>query len=148
MKRKTAIAVSKILPRRLPEAFVSYYLDGEDPRRDLPHVWKTSKPFPKSRRKTTAARRAAKGKPCLMNVVGVCNHNPETTVLAHFRWLGECGTGIKPRDEQGAHACSECNRWTDSPTPKERDETYERDRNYYAARALVRMRLLDALDAF
>lgn len=78
--------------------------------------------------------------PCLMNVANVCSYDPEKTVLIHFRWLGECGTGFKPPDEQGVHGCSECNRWTDSPTPRERNETYESDRNFYAARALARMR--------
>lgn len=93
--------------------------------------------------KMTPARKAARGQPCLINVAGVCNHNPETTVLVHFRWLGECGTSYKPGDWQAAHGCSECNRWTDSPTPKERNYTYESDRNYYAARALARMRRLE-----
>ena len=103
-------------------------------------------PMRKKSRKTTPARQAARGMPCLMNVAGVCNYNPETTVLAHFRWLGECGMGIKPSDAQGAWSCSECNRWSDSPTPNEsRDRlNYESNRNFYAARALVRMRILEA----
>lgn len=82
--------------------------------------------------------KSARGEACTLNVAGVCNGNPETTVFAHFRWLGDCGTGIKPSDVQGAYACSECNRWTDSPTPKERRPDYESDRNFYAARAQAR----------
>jgi hypothetical protein len=103
-------------------------------------------PMRKRSRKSSPMRIAARGMPCLMNVAGVCNYNQETTVLAHFRWLGDCGTGIKPTDQQGAWSCAECNRWSDSPTPAEsRDRLkYESDRNFYAARALVRMRILEA----
>lgn len=81
---------------------------------------------------------SARAEVCTMNVSGVCNYNPETVVFAHFRWLGDCGTGIKPSDLQGAYACSECNRWTDSPSPKERNVAYESDRNFYGMRAMVR----------
>ena len=88
-------------------------------------------------------RKAARGMPCTLNVAGVCNYDPETTVLAHLRWLGGCGTGFKPSDLQAVNSCSACNTWTDSPTPRQRNETYESDRNFYAARALYRMRVLD-----
>ena len=88
--------------------------------------------------RSNSIRQSAKGELCTMQVVGVCNNNPETTVFAHFRWIGGCGTGIKPSDLQGGFACSECNRWTDSPTPKERDAEYESDRNFYAARSIAR----------
>ncbi len=39
---------------------------------------------------------------------GYCNGNPETTVLAHIRIAGLCGTGIKPPDLIAAIACSSC----------------------------------------
>lgn len=44
----------------------------------------------------------------MVRLPGVCNHDPETTVLAHYRLAGTCGTGIKPNDEQAAWACSAC----------------------------------------
>jgi hypothetical protein len=99
----------------------------------------------KSRKRSTPAQAAARGQKCLLNVSGVCNYNSETVVLVHFRWLGDCGCGIKPTDEQGCPACSACNAWTDSPTPRQaRDRLqYESDRNFYAARALVRLRHLE-----
>lgn len=102
-------------------------------------------PMRKSRTRTTAMRQSARGMPCLLNVAGVCNYDHATVVLAHFRWLGNCGTGIKPPDEQGVPACSACNTWTDSPTPAQaRDRLqYESDRNFYAARALVRLRMIE-----
>lgn len=41
-----------------------------------------------------------------MRLPGVCNGNPETTVLAHIKhgWYGS----IKPPDIIGVHACSAC----------------------------------------
>jgi Protein of unknown function (DUF1364) len=41
-------------------------------------------------------------------VPGICSFNPETTVLAHYRLSGLCGTGIKPLDLIGAWCCSDC----------------------------------------
>ena len=35
-----------------------------------------------------------------MNVAGVCNYDPATVILAHFRWLGDCGEAFKPTDLQ------------------------------------------------
>lgn len=48
-----------------------------------------------------------------------CNHNAETTVLAHYRLAGTCGIGMKPNDLQGAWACSACH-----------DEIDRRTRNF------------------
>ena len=53
-------------------------------------------------------RKLAKGQPCMIRVPGVCNRNSETTVLAHYRLAGTCGTGIKPPDALGAFSCSAC----------------------------------------
>jgi hypothetical protein len=59
--------------------------------------------------KQTKLTRAARGRECQVRVLGVCNGNPETTVLAHFRMSGtRCGVGLKPNDLQGAWACSSC----------------------------------------
>lgn len=52
--------------------------------------------------------KAARGRDCQVRIPGVCNGNPETTVLAHYRMAGTCGVGIKPHDMQGAWACSAC----------------------------------------
>jgi hypothetical protein len=52
--------------------------------------------------------KAAEGRDCQIRIPGVCNFNPYTTVLAHYRLAGTCGTGIKPDDAQGAWACSSC----------------------------------------
>lgn len=50
-------------------------------------------------------RKYAMGKPCLIRVPGVCNHNPETTVLCH---LNGAGLAVKHHDLFGAWGCSNC----------------------------------------
>ncbi len=57
--------------------------------------------------KTTKARKAARGQPCLIRLPG-CDGGGETTVLAHYRLAGYCGTGMKPPDALGAFACAAC----------------------------------------
>ena len=53
-------------------------------------------------------RKAAQGKPCMVRLPG-CNGRRDTTVLAHYRLAGYCGTGMKPDDYTfGAWACSDC----------------------------------------
>jgi len=44
----------------------------------------------------------------MVRLPGVCNHNLETTVLAHVRLAGVSGMGIKADDLLGAWACSSC----------------------------------------
>ena len=51
---------------------------------------------------------SARGEQCTVRLPGICNRNPETVVLAHYRLAGYCGTGIKPPDFMGAYACSNC----------------------------------------
>ena len=46
---------------------------------------------------------SARGERCQIRFPGICNHDPETTVFAHYRLAGYCGTGIKPPDFMGAY---------------------------------------------
>jgi hypothetical protein len=69
--------------------------------------------------------KAARDRDCRVRVPGVCNRDPETTVLAHFRLTGtRCGVGLKPHDLQAAWACSACHDAVDfrSKTEFSRDE--------------------------
>lgn len=50
----------------------------------------------------------ARGRECQVRLPEICNGNPETVVLAHYRMSGICGTGMKPDDLLGAWACSGC----------------------------------------
>lgn len=59
-------------------------------------------------------RAEARGRDCQVRLPGVCNHNPETVVLAHFRMAGLSGMGMKSPDFIGAWACSECHKRIDS----------------------------------
>lgn len=54
-------------------------------------------------------RKEARGRDCQVRIPDVCNGNPETTVLAHYRLIGQSGMGIKSDDLAfGAWACSAC----------------------------------------
>lgn len=61
-------------------------------------------------------REYARDKPCQIRVVGVCNGDPQTTVLAHLRMAGISGMGTKAADILGAHACSACHDYVDGRT--------------------------------
>jgi hypothetical protein len=58
-------------------------------------------------------RKLARGQDCQVRLPGICNFNSETTVLAHYRLAGTCGTGIKPPDLLAAWACSACHDYID-----------------------------------
>ena len=69
-------------------------------------------------------RKLAKGQQCQVRIAGVCNFNPETTVLAHLRMAGITGTGLKANDLLGAWCCSACHSATES-NPSLRKEFLE-----------------------
>jgi hypothetical protein len=52
-------------------------------------------------------RKEARGRDCQVRAE-VCNGDPDTTVLAHFRHIGISGAGLKSPDILGAWACSNC----------------------------------------
>ncbi len=59
-------------------------------------------------------RAYARGQNCQIRLEGICNHNNETVVLAHFRLSGISGLGMKSPDIIGSWACSACHREVDS----------------------------------
>jgi hypothetical protein len=71
-------------------------------------------------------RKAAKGRDCMVRIPGVCNHNPETTVLAHIRLAGVSGMGLKADDLLGAWACSSCHEAIDRRAEMDLDRDYVR----------------------
>ncbi|MDN7144074.1 DUF1364 domain-containing protein [Pseudomonas sp. JQ170] len=79
--------------------------------------------------KQSKLTKAARGRECQVRIPGVCNGNPETTVLAHYRMSGTCGVGMKPNDLQGAWACSACHDACDS---RSRLISREEARQYHA----------------
>lgn len=56
---------------------------------------------------SSALRNAARGERCTLRL-SVCNHDPETTVLAHLRFFGWAGIAQKPSDLLAVFACSAC----------------------------------------
>lgn len=62
---------------------------------------------PRSKGSTHPLRKAAKGQPCTLRLP-CCNHNDETTVLAHLRFFGWAGIAQKPDDMLAVFACSAC----------------------------------------
>ena len=61
--------------------------------------------------RSKAIRQSARGESCSLRRPGICNHNPETTVLAHLP--GNKGTGTKNHDIFAVYACSDCHDWLD-----------------------------------
>ena len=53
-------------------------------------------------------RDSARGQLCTIEIPGVCNHDPQTTVLAHYQAPGHGGMGTKPDDSSAVYACSSC----------------------------------------
>lgn len=60
-------------------------------------------------------RDAARGEPCMVRSA-LCNCDPLTTVLAHYRMIGISGMGMKSPDLIGAWACSACHDLVDGRT--------------------------------
>ena len=65
----------------------------------------------------SALTKLARGRECQVRLPNICNFNSETTVLAHYRLAGTCGTGIKPPDLLGAWCCSSCHDTLDGRVP-------------------------------
>ena len=68
-----------------------------------------------------AIRDSARGQACTIQIPGACNHNTETTVLAHYQEPGHGGMGTKPDDSSAVYACSTCHDQLDGRTPWDDD---------------------------
>ena len=54
-------------------------------------------------------RDSANGVPCQIRLVGICNHDPRTTVWCHGNGSAAGkGIGMKSHDLLGAYGCSAC----------------------------------------
>lgn len=71
-------------------------------------------------------RNLARGQTCQVRLPDICNHNPETTVLAHVRMAGIAGMGMKAPDLIGAWACSACHDAIDRRAHTNLDRDYVR----------------------
>jgi hypothetical protein len=80
--------------------------------------------------KVSELRRSARSKDCTVRLPGVCNFNPETTVLAHLRMAGITGGSLKAKDMHGAFACSSCHDQIDGRTKRVFDLEYLKNAFY------------------
>lgn len=79
-------------------------------------------------------RQAARGEDCTVQILGVCNDNPETTVLAHLPDY-QGGMAYKASDLSSAFACSDCH---DAIDRRVKSEELESTRDWYLRRAQLR----------
>ena len=61
-------------------------------------------------------RNAAKGQQCAVQILGVCNFNPETVVLAHLPSVTH-GMAYKSDDIWAVDCCSSCHEVLDGRVP-------------------------------
>lgn len=83
----------------------------------------TSKPAPKRMKskgpRMTPIRRAARGQDCTIEIPGICNSNPDTTVLCHSNQLADGkGLGLKAPDTEACFGCSACHDVLDGRAPR------------------------------
>jgi hypothetical protein len=83
--------------------------------------------------KSKKYRDAAKGQPCTLNIAGVCNYDPETTVFCHFPDESH-GMGKKSDDISGGDGCSDCHDWIDGRTGSH----HSVDTDFYMRRSQTR----------
>lgn len=62
----------------------------------------------------------------MVRLVGICNRDPETVILAHFRLIGASGMGLKIPDVIGAWCCAACHSYVDSHKDDETQLSFAR----------------------
>lgn len=89
--------------------------------------------------KSSKLRESARLETCTVGIPTVCNHDRETTVLAHLTW-GNSAMGGKPDDFSACYACSSCHDVIDRRRPLKNIPTVEtyQDLYWYLGRAMVR----------
>lgn len=76
--------------------------------------------------KMTPIRRAARNQECQLQILGVCNGDPATTVLCHSNRLADGkGMGLKAGDEHAAFGCSSCHDVLDGRAPRPEGMTHD-----------------------
>lgn len=76
--------------------------------------------------KMTPIRRAARGQDCTLQILGVCNGDPTTTVLCHSNQLADGkGMGLKAPDNAACFGCSSCHDVLDGRAPRPDGMTHD-----------------------
>lgn len=72
-----------------------------------------------TRPKMTPIRRAARGQDCTIQLPGICNRDPATSVLCHSNALADGkGMGLKAPDTAAAIGCYACHEVLDGRRPR------------------------------
>lgn len=89
--------------------------------------------------KSKAIRQAANGENCTLQIAGICNYKPETTVFAHLPDESN-GMGTKSDDLSGCFGCSDCHSCVDGGWTNlgEAGRYFKADAEFYFRRAMVR----------
>lgn len=87
---------------------------------------KSTKPMKRSLPKSSPIRASARNEQCTLQIPGVCNRDPATTVWAHSN-CAEHGkaVGMKFDDRFGAYACYACHMVYDRQHPRPAGMTKE-----------------------
>jgi hypothetical protein len=80
-------------------------------------------------------RASARNQECTLNISGVCNGNPETTVLAHIS-DGNGGMALKGNDTSSCFACSSCHDAIDGRIPYFQQSDNANVLDWYLRRAM------------
>ena len=81
-------------------------------------------------------RDSAKDAPCMINSP-ICNSDPETSVLAHYRsHITNAGASLKPDDTAAAIACSACHDWLDGRSTLYKSN--KKDKEFFWMRGILR----------
>lgn len=129
--RRSALKTGKPLARRTPLKSSAF---KRSERKEASAVTKLRKPMRSSRPKMTPIRRAARGQDCAVRIPGICNRNPETTVLCHSNSLADGkGMGLKAPDTAAAFGCSSCHDVLDGRRPRPLGMTLDDVDRYFRA---------------
>ena len=80
---------------------------------------KVRKPMKTKGSRMTPIRKAASGQDCTLRIPGVCNFDPDTTVLCHSNNLADGkGMGLKAPDTEACFGCSACHDVLDGRRPR------------------------------
>lgn len=81
-----------------------------------------------------ALRDSARGEVCTVQIYGICNYDPETTVLAHLPDESK-GMGTKSDDISGCYACASCH---DALDGRRKEPIAQQELEWYMRRAQTR----------
>ena len=58
--------------------------------------------------KQTKVQKSARNETCTLEIAGICNYDPATTVLAHIGFKDGSGKRIRVGERNAVYACSAC----------------------------------------